>query len=121
MSAKAANSNSLWCLFNGDLLLAGTPVFVVFGHTVFFNSIRVSFPVAFLAVQVRAILSPGQSEKLKAVRQQAIAGGYSEAPRLIIRERFKQLTGEGALPGSLPPVVLSINNARAWPLPPLIG
>ena len=53
----------------------------------FFNSIHVSFPVAFLAVQVRAILLPGQSEKLKAVRQQAIAGA-SEEPRLIIRERF---------------------------------
>jgi len=53
--------------------LGGIPVFVVFGHAVFFNSIRVSFPVAFLPVQVRAILSLGQSEKLKAVRQQTIA------------------------------------------------
>ena len=50
---------------------------------------RVSFHVAFLAVQVRAILSPGQYEKLKMVPQQAI-GGYSEAPRLIIRERFNK-------------------------------
>jgi len=52
----------------------GVAVFAEFGHAVFANSIRVSFPVASLAVQVRAILSPGQSEKLKAVRQQAIAG-----------------------------------------------
>ena len=92
MSAKAANSNSLWCLFNGDLSPAGTPVFVVFGHGVFFNSIRVSFPVAFLAVQVRAILSPGQSEKLTAVRQQADPRGYSETTRPIIRE-IQQLGG----------------------------
>jgi hypothetical protein len=74
MSAKAANGNLLWGLFNGDLSPAGTPVFVVSGHAVFFNSIRVSFHVAFLAVQVKAILSPGQYEKLKTVRQQAIEG-----------------------------------------------
>ena len=65
MSAKAANGNLLWGLFNGDLSPAGTPVFVVSGHAVFFNSIRVSFHVAFLAVQVKAILSPGQYEKLR--------------------------------------------------------
>jgi hypothetical protein len=55
-------------------LTAGIPIFVVFEHAVFANSIRVSFPVAFLAVQVRAILSPGQYEKLKTVRQRAIEG-----------------------------------------------
>jgi hypothetical protein len=50
----------------------GVPLFPEFGHAVFFNSIRVSFSVAFLAVQVRAILSPSQYEKLKTVRQRAI-------------------------------------------------
>jgi hypothetical protein len=55
-------------------LPAGIPIFVVFGHAVFFNSIRVSFHVAFLAVEVKGILSPGQYEKLKTVRQQAIEG-----------------------------------------------
>jgi hypothetical protein len=33
---------------------------------------------------------------------------------------MQQLTG-ASRPGSLPPVVLSINNAQAWPLAPLIG
>jgi len=50
----------------------GVPVFAEFGHAVFFNSIRVSFQFALLAVQVRTILSPGQYEKLKTVRQRAI-------------------------------------------------
>jgi len=58
---------------------------------------------------MKAILSPGQYEKLNMVPQQAI-GGYSEAPRLIIRERFNN-SQDRSLPGSLPPVVLSINNA----------
>jgi hypothetical protein len=50
----------------------GVPVFAEFGHAVFFNSIRVSFPVAFPAVQVRAILAPGQYQKLEMIPQQAI-------------------------------------------------
>ena len=79
MSAKTANSNLLECLFNGDLLLAAMafPRCSCF-RSVFFNSIRISFHVVFLAVQVKAIRSPGQCEKLNAIRQQAIEQAIQE-------------------------------------------
>ena len=70
----------------------GISVFAEFGQAVFANSIRLSFHVAFLAVQVRAILSPGQYEKLKTIRQRATQEAIQKRLRPIIRE-IQQLRG----------------------------